>query len=72
MIGFFGLLTILFIALKLTGIVAWSWLAVASPAIVYAIIQVAIICFMVYLKNKRDEMLNNSFKIVSAFRNRRN
>jgi hypothetical protein len=30
-IGFTGLLTILFIALKLTGIISWSWLWVLSP-----------------------------------------
>jgi uncharacterized protein (DUF983 family) len=30
-IGFLGLLTILFIALKLTGYIAWSWWWVLSP-----------------------------------------
>ena len=30
-IGFFGILTILFIALKLTGYIAWSWFWVLSP-----------------------------------------
>lgn len=30
-IGFFGLLTILFIALKLTGQIDWSWLWVLAP-----------------------------------------
>lgn len=30
-IGFTGLLTILFIALKLTGVIQWSWLWVLSP-----------------------------------------
>ncbi len=30
-IGFVGLLTILFIGLKLTGYIAWSWLWVISP-----------------------------------------
>ena len=30
-IGFLGLLTILFIALKLTGYINWSWLWVLSP-----------------------------------------
>lgn len=30
-IGFAGLLAILFIALKLTGYIAWSWLWVLSP-----------------------------------------
>ena len=30
-IGFFGLLGILFIALKLTGYIAWSWWLVLLP-----------------------------------------
>ena len=30
-IGFSGLLTIVFIVLKLTGVIAWSWLWVLSP-----------------------------------------
>ena len=31
-IGFFGLLTILFVGLKLTGLINWSWLWVLAPA----------------------------------------
>lgn len=30
-VGFIGLLTIVFIILKLTGVIAWSWLWVLSP-----------------------------------------
>ncbi|WP_202844765.1 hypothetical protein [Luteimonas saliphila] len=30
-IGFVGLLTIVFITLKLTGVISWSWLWVLSP-----------------------------------------
>jgi len=30
-IGFAGLLAIVFITLKLTGVIAWSWLWVLSP-----------------------------------------
>ena len=30
-IGFVGLLTLLFIGLKLTGYITWSWLWVLSP-----------------------------------------
>ena len=30
-IGFFGLLTIVFVTLKLTGYIHWSWLWVLSP-----------------------------------------
>lgn len=30
-VGFLGLLTLLFIALKLTSVIAWSWLWVLAP-----------------------------------------
>lgn len=30
-VGFLGLLTILFIALKLTGVITWSWVWVLAP-----------------------------------------
>ena len=30
-VGFLGLLTVLFVGLKLTGYIAWSWWAVFSP-----------------------------------------
>jgi len=43
-IGFAGLLTILFIALKLTGYISWSWLWVLSP--LWISISVAL-CFFV-------------------------
>ena len=48
-IGFLGLLTIVFITLKLTGYIAWSWWWVLAPlwvpaAIVFAI---ALIFFVI-------------------------
>ena len=49
-IGFVGLLTILFIGLKLTGYIAWSWWWVLSPLwITWAIIAVIfVIAFIAY------------------------
>lgn len=48
-IGFCGLLTILFIGLKLTGYVNWSWLWVLSPLwIPFAIaIGIVVICLVI-------------------------
>lgn len=50
-IGFFGLLTIVFIALKLTGHINWSWLWVLSPIWLppVAIISIAIILVLFYI-----------------------
>lgn len=50
-IGFVGLLTILFIGLKLTGFIDWSWLWVLSPiwisfSVVFALLAISFICYM--------------------------
>lgn len=42
-IGFVGLLTILFIALKLTGYIDWSWWWVLSPLWIAAIMGLGVI-----------------------------
>ena len=49
-VGFLGLLTILFIGLKLTGYITWSWWWVLSPlwiqlAIVLGLVLVAVILY---------------------------
>lgn len=41
-IGFSGLLTILFIGLKLGGVITWSWLWVLSPLWITVIIVIAL------------------------------
>lgn len=42
-IGFVGLLTIVFIVLKLTHVIAWSWWWVLSPLWISALVSVAIL-----------------------------
>lgn len=47
--GFFGLLTILFIGLKLTGFIDWSWWLILSPLwgpLVFLALLVAIIALL--------------------------
>lgn len=51
-IGFAGLLTILFVALKLLGIISWSWLWVLSPiwislSVTFFLVAVFIIVFLI-------------------------
>jgi hypothetical protein len=46
-IGFVGLLTILFIGLKLTGVITWSWLWVLSPIWITVVAVIALIAFFV-------------------------
>ncbi|MDM8086324.1 hypothetical protein QUV83_16235 [Cellulomonas cellasea] len=42
-IGFTGLLTIAFIVLKLTGVIAWSWWWILSPLWISAAITLVIL-----------------------------
>lgn len=49
-IGFFGLLTLLFIGLKLCGVIAWSWLWVLAPLWI-PIALVVVICVVILIAN---------------------
>ena len=42
-IGFFGLLTLIFIVLKLTGVISWSWILVLAPIWMSFLISIVII-----------------------------
>jgi hypothetical protein len=63
-ISFLGMLTILFIGLKLTGNITWSWVWVLSPMwipfiMMGASVFVALLCmgvawFFVYLSTKKE------------------
>lgn len=49
-IGFVGLLTIVFITLKLTGFIAWSWWWVLSPIwISIALLLVLFVLIVIFL-----------------------
>ena len=59
-IGFFSLLTIVFIVLKLCDVIAWSWVWVLAPiwiptAIIIIAILIYLICVMINtaIKNKK-------------------
>ena len=55
-IGFFGLLAILFITLKLTGVITWSWLWVLAPIwipfviVVFVLIIIGIVVIAKYCR----------------------
>ncbi len=46
-IGFSGALTILFIGLRLSGVIDWSWLWVLSPSLIPVAILLGILAAMV-------------------------
>lgn len=48
-VGFTGLLTIVFIALKLCGVINWSWVWVLSPIWIAAIlITIFVLIYMIF------------------------
>ena len=49
-IGFIGLLTIVFIALKLTGHITWSWFMVLSPIWISVSAFLLTIFIVIFLK----------------------
>lgn len=52
-IGFVGLLTIVFIVLKLIGKISWSWVWVLSPIWIGTIIDVVIIvAVLIFIKRR--------------------
>lgn len=48
-VGFLGLLTLLFIGLKLTGYIAWSWIWVLAPLWIPISIALLIIFVLILL-----------------------
>lgn len=48
-VGFCGLLALVFIVLKLTGVIEWSWVWVLAPIWIPALIGIAILLIVVYL-----------------------
>ena len=46
-VGFFGLLTLAFIVLKLVGVITWSWVWVLSPIWITTLIFIAIVIWLV-------------------------
>lgn len=46
-IGFVGLLTIVFIVLKLTGVIEWSWLWVLSPLWISFLLALGILAIVI-------------------------
>ena len=50
----FTLLTVLFIGLKLTGYIDWSWFYVLLPSIILVILYVVVIAVHAYYKTKEE------------------
>ena len=52
-IGFLGLLTIVFITLKLTNYISWSWWFVIAPLWIPVVLGLIVIFLVTLIGNKR-------------------
>lgn len=57
-IGFFGILTIVFIVLKLTGYIDWNWFWVLSPILIPIIIFIfgILIFAIIFINDNKKHM----------------
>lgn len=49
-VGFFGMLTVLFIGLKLAGVIEWSWWLVLLPALIGALLWVVAVILAIAIE----------------------
>lgn len=56
-VGFFGLLTIVFIVLKLLKVINWSWFWVLSPTIISIVVCIVLIAICYWLGGKNEQKL---------------
>ena len=63
-VSFSSLLTIVFIVLKLTGVIDWSWVWVLSPAWISLLLGLALIPVILMLNKKieNDKPINKFFE----------
>lgn len=63
-VSFSSLLTIVFIVLKLTDVIDWSWVWVLSPSWISLLLGLALIPFILILNNKieNDKPINTYFE----------
>jgi fatty acid desaturase len=55
-VSFMGLLTILFIALKLTNFIDWSWWWVLSPMWLSGVILVLAVLLLVFIRKAKERL----------------
>jgi len=55
-VSFMGLLTILFIALKLTNFIDWSWWWVLSPMWLSGVILVLAVLLLVLIRKSKERL----------------
>jgi hypothetical protein len=60
--GFGGLLTIVFVVLKLTKIIDWAWIWVVSPLWIGVLLAIILYCTVACTERKRKKALEGLLK----------
>lgn len=53
-ITFCGLLTIVFIVLKLVGVIDWSWIFVLSPILISFLVTIMVLIIAIFIAIKKE------------------
>lgn len=64
-IGFLGLLTIVFIVLKLTGVISWSWVWVLSPLWISFVLWVFVVFILGLIMSGAYDALVTKWKMLT-------
>lgn len=67
-IGFFGLLTIVFIALKLAGVINWSWIWILAPLWVPTVIVILIVLICAFIAVYKDYKIEEQRKRYDRYK----
>lgn len=57
-VGFLGMLTLLFVAFRLLGVIHWSWWWVLAPIWITAVVGFIIIALIIVLELHADNVYN--------------
>lgn len=60
-IGFFGILALIFITLKLVGVIAWSWVWVLAPLWIPAAIAITLAIILTVISAKFESVSESAW-----------
>lgn len=60
-IGFFGILALIFITLKLVGVIAWSWVWVLAPLWIPAAIAITLAIILAVISAKFESVSESAW-----------
>lgn len=60
--GFFEILTLIFVVLKLCGVIGWSWWLVLLPEIIAVGIYLLVLCIYLHAVHKAEKNFWDSFR----------